>query len=230
MSILKPKTRRPVLPIVGLVALAGLLSACASGADSDELPAMPFETVAMPTETAPTATPGQQLATGDIVALPQTDYDGTPDDVIETTVIGVAAGDESFWDRFDNGSEFAGNVPFFAVIQYRWVTGSVSAYSTPLLRPLLDDGSEGDIVQREYFGAMTANTACPFEVGRFDLEDDRGPNEYIDCVLYTAPTGSTVVGLQWHNLGNLAFSEPDPEVNPFFVEPVTWDVVPIQPK
>jgi hypothetical protein len=207
----------------------GALAGC-SGTDPDALPAMPFDTVAMPAETAATATPGQQLATGEIIALPQTDYDGTPDDTIETTVIGVAQGDASYWDSFDNGEEFAGETPFFAVIQYRWVTGDVSAAGTPLLRPLLEDGSEGSIVKREYFGSMTANSACPFEIGRFDLEDDRGPNEYIACVVYTAPEGSTVASLAWHNVGELAFSEPDPEVNPFYLDPVSWTVTPIQPK
>jgi hypothetical protein len=218
------------LTVVGAVAIVALLTGC-SGTDGDELPAMPFDTVEMPAETAPTATPGQQLEPGDIVALPQTDYTGEPDDVIETTVIGVAQGDASYWERFDNGEEFGDETPFFAVMQYRWVTGDVSAYTTPLLRPLLDDGSEGDVVQQEVMGSLKSDAPCPFEIGRFDLEEDRGPNEYIACVLYSAPAGSTLAGLQWHNVGPLPMlSEPDPIANPFYPAPVTWAVTPLVPE
>ena len=216
------------LTVAGAVAVAALLAGCSTG-DDDELPPMPFDTVEMPAMTAPTATPGQQLATGEIVALPQTDYTGEPDDVIETTVIGVAQGDAAYWEQFDNGEQFADETPFFAVMQYRWVTGDVSASGAPLLRPLLDDGTEGDIVEQEFAGSLTSDAPCPFEIGRFDMEEDREPNEYIACVLYTAPEGSTLAGLQWHNLGPLAFSEPDPAVNPFYTAPVVWEVTPLVP-
>ncbi|GAB2467242.1 hypothetical protein [Conyzicola lurida] len=216
------------MTITAAVAVVALLTGC-SGTDDDALPAMPFDTVEMPAQTAPTATPGQQLAAGDIVTLPITDPTGEPDDPIETTVIGVAQGDASYWEQFDNGEQFAGETPFFAVMQYRWVTGDVSASSVPLLRPLLDDGSEGDIVEQEFAGSLTSDAPCPFEIGRFDLEEDRGPNEYIGCVLYTAPEGSTLAGLQWHNLSPLAFSEPDPAVNPFYTAPVVWEVTPLVP-
>lgn len=212
-------------PLIGAIALGVLLTGC-SGQD-DELPAMPFDTVVMPVETAPAATPGQHLGTGEIALLPQTDPTGAATDAIETTVIGVVEGDASYWDGYDNGAEFDGDIPFFAVMQYRWTTGSVSAASAPLLRPLLDDGTEGGIVQREYLGSMTANTACPFEIGRFDLDEDRGPDEYIACVVYTAPAGSTVAGLGWHNVGALATFAPDPALNPFFTTPVVWDVTPV---
>ncbi|WP_213816765.1 hypothetical protein [Glaciihabitans sp. dw_435] len=218
-----------MLSLVGAVAIGGLLTGCSSG-DGDALPAMPFDTVAMPAGRAPTATPGQHLAPGEIALLPQTDFKGVADDAIETTVLGLAQGDPSFWDKFENGGEFAGDTPFFAVIQYRWVTGNVTSYTTPLLRPVLNDGKEGDVVSREYFGAMTADTACPFEVPRFDLQDDRGRDEYIACVVYTAPIGSTVVGLSWQNADEVFFSEPDPTVNPFYPAPVVWDVTPVVPR
>lgn len=188
---------------------------------------MPFDTAVMPVDTAPAATPGQHFAAGEIALLPQTDHTGAATDAIETTVIGVVEGDPSYWDGYDNGAQFAGDTPFFAVMQYRWVTGSASADAAPLLRPVLDDGTEGGIVQREYLGSLTANTACPFEIGRFDLDEDRGPEEYIACVLYTAPVGSTVAGLGWHNVGALVSSEPDPALNPFFATPVVWDVTPV---
>jgi hypothetical protein len=220
-------SRWMLLPLLGTLAVGALLAGCSSQPDDDALPPMPFDTVEMPADPAPAATPGQRLTAGDIALLPQTDPRGTPTDPIETTVIGVAEGDPSYWDRFENGAEFDGETPFFAVMQYRWVTGTVSAYTTPLLRPVLDDGTEGGIVQREYFGSLTADTACPFEVGRFDMDESRGPDEYIACVVYTAPTGSTVVGLGWHNVGDLVMSEPDPAVNPFFATPVVWDVTPV---
>jgi hypothetical protein len=37
------------------------------------------------------------------------------------------------------------------------------------------------------------------------------------------------VGLGWHNVQNLAMSEPDPALNPFYTAPVVWDVAPIAP-
>lgn len=46
-------------------------------------------------------------------------------------------------------------------------------------------------------------------------------------MLYAAPIGSTVVGLGWHNEGGVAFSVPDPALNPFFATPVVWDVAPL---
>ncbi|TFC59834.1 MULTISPECIES: hypothetical protein [unclassified Cryobacterium] len=219
--------RGAALPLVGALAVGVLLAGCSGNADDDQLPALPFDTVAMPVDRAPTATPGQHLEVGEIALLPQSNYKGVPGDAIETTVLGVVEGEPSYWDVFDNGAGFAGETPFFAVIQYRWVTGSVTAYATPLLRPVLDDGTEGGIVEREYMGSLTANTICPFELERFDLDEDRGPDEYLACVLYTAPKGSTVVGLGWHNLGGMAFSAPDPAVNPFYPAPVVWDVTPV---
>ena len=227
MRIRELTGRWTVLPVVGALAIGALLTGCTGEADDDELPAMPFETVVLPVGRAPTATPGQHLVTGEIALLPQTDFKGVPDDAIETTVIGVVEGVPSFWDGFENGAEFEGDTPFFAVMQYRWVTGTVTSYTTPLLRPLLDDGTEGGIVQREYLGSITGDEACPFEIGRFDLDEDRGPDEYIACVTYTAPIGSTVVGLGWHNVGTLIVSEPDPALNPFFAAPVVWDVTPV---
>ena len=74
-------------------------------------------------------------------------------------------GAASYWDSFDNGAEFAGDTPFFAVMQYRWVTGSPSASTTPLLLPVLDDGTEGGFVQSEVLGTLRSNSACPFEIG-----------------------------------------------------------------
>ena len=227
MRILRMPRRRATLPAVAALTISVALTGCSSGPDEDLVPVSPFETVAMPVDTAPTAVPGQHLAMGQIVALPQLDPTSTPDDIIETTVVGVAQGDVAFWETFDNASEFAGETPYFAVIQYRWVTGDVSAYTTPLLRPVLEDGTEGGIIQKEVLGALVSNTACPFDVGRFDLEDDRGPEEYIACVLYSAPTGTNLVGLNWRNLSPLAMSEPDPAVNPFYTSPVVWDVTPV---
>lgn len=232
MKIRELTGRWTVLSFVGALAVGALLTGCSVEAEveaevDDQQPAMPFDTVAMPADRAPTAVPGQHLGTGEIALLPLANYKGVPEDAIETTVLGVVEGDPSYWDGFDNGAEYAGDTPYFAVMQYRWVTGDVSAYTTPLLRPLLDDGTEGGIVQREYLGSMTADTACPFEVGRFDLDEDRGPDEYIACVLYTAPIGSAVVGLGWHNVADLALSEPDPAVNPFYPAPVVWDVTPV---
>lgn len=227
MSIHSRAGQRVAAGTVGVLAASLLLAGCStSGPDKDALPAMPFRSITMPYKRAPEAKPGQHLATGDVALLPQTDYKGTPDDHIETAVIGVAEGDSSYWDRFENGDEFGSDVPFFAVIQYRWVTGDVTAYTTPLLRPILDDGSEGDIVQREYVGSLTANTACPFDVPRFDLTNHRTANEYIACVVYTAPAGSTLAGLGWYNVGDMVISEPDPEINPFYADPLVWDVTP----
>ena len=183
MRILRMPRRRATLPAVAALTISVALTGCSSGPDEDLVPVSPFETAAMPVDTAPTAVPGQHLAMGQIVALPQLDPTSTPDDIIETTVVGVAQGDVAFWETFDNASEFAGETPYFAVIQYRWVTGDVSAYTTPLLRPVLEDGTEGGIIQKEVLGALVSNTACPFDVGRFDLEDDRGPEEYIACAV-----------------------------------------------
>ena len=218
--------RHATLPIVAALALGALLTGCSADDDEDDVVAMPFDTVAMPVDRAPTATPGQHLAQGEIALLPQTDFAGVPDIEIETTVIGVAEGDASYWDTFDNGADFAGETPFFAVMQYRWVTGDVDAYSNPILRPILEDGTEGGMVQRET-GPIMSDTACPFEVGRFDMDPDRGDNEYIACVVYTAPEGSTIVGLGWNNVSSSFLSEPAPELNPFYATPVVWDVTPV---
>ena len=232
---LRELTGRWTVSCVGMLAIGALLTGCSTApagstnAADDYEPTMPFDAVTMPVDTAPTATPGQHLAEGEIVLLPKTTFKGEPEDAIETTVIGVAEGDASYWDGFDNGAEFAGDTPFFAVMQYRWVTGSPSADLTPLLLPVLDDGTEGGFVQSEVLGSLRSNSACPFEIGRFDLEEDRGEGEYIACMVYTAPIGSTVVGLGWHNVQNLAMSEPDPELNPFYPAPVVWDVAPIAP-
>ena len=225
MKIRELARRSSAPQLVGALAIGALLMGCSGTADDDELPPMPFDSVAMPVDTALAAAPGQHLGMGEIALLPQTNSEGVPEDGIETTVIGVAEGDPSYWDGFDNGAQFEGDTPFFAVVQYRWVTGEAFDSRTPLLRPLLSDGTEGDIVQRDYAG-MTTDSHCPFELEEFDVEDDRGPEELIACVLYAAPIGSTVVGLGWHNEGGVAFSVPDPALNPFFATPVVWDVTP----
>lgn len=222
MNIIGETRRWAAVALCGVLAVGALLTGCSS--EPGELPPMPFDTVRMPDQTAPTASPGQHLDPGEIALLPQTDPERVAGVALETTVIGVAEGEPSYWDSFENGAEFEGDTPFFAVMQYRFVTGPVMASATPSLTPLLDDGTEGGTVQREYFGASTADTACPFEIGRFDLEEDRGPNEYIACVLYTAPVGSTVVGLGWYNAGGVIFTEPDPALNPYFPAPVVWDI------
>lgn len=227
MRIRELTGRRSALQLVGALTIGALLMGCSGKADDDELPPMPFDSVAMPVSTAPAATAGQHLGMGEIALLTQTSYEGVPRDAIETTVIGVVQGDPSYWDGFDNGAQFEGETPFFAVMQYRWVTGEAMDSRQPLLRPVLNDGSEGDIVQTEYVGLVTSGSACPFEFEEFDFEEARGPEEHISCVVYAAPIGSTVVGLGWHNESGLSFSEPDPTVNPFFTTPVVWDVTPV---
>jgi len=236
MRVRKVSGRFTTVSVVAAVAVGALLTGCSTGGspsgspattDGDAATSMPFETVTMPSETAPTATPGQRLATGEIALLPKTNPMGDPEDPIETTVIGVAEGDPSYWDDFDNGAEFAGTTPFFAVMQHRWVTGSPSAYTTPLLLPVLDNGAQGGMVQLQYAGSLTSNSACPFEIGRFSGDPERGDGEYIECVVYTAPAGSSVVGLTWQNASPLILSEPDPAENPFYATPVVWNVTPV---
>ena len=229
MRIRKRNGRQPPLLLIGALASGLLLTACTADEPEVEIPAMPFDAVAMPVDSAPAVSPGQHLTTGGIALLPQTDHNGAPLDSIETTVIGVIEGDPSFWETFDNGSEFANDTPFFTVIQYRWVTGTVSDRATPLLRPILDDGSEGGIVQLESLGALTADSVCPFEIERFDEDTTRGPNEFITCVLYTAPIGSTLVGLAWHNTQPSLVFAPEDDVNPFYSTPAVWDVAPLPP-
>ena len=227
MRIHELARRRFAPQLVGALGIGALLMGCSGKAD-DGPPPMPFDAVAMPADTALAAAPGQHLATGDIALLPQTDAEGVPGDAIETTVLGVAQGEPSYWDGFDNGAQFEGDLPFFAVMQYRWVTGEAFDSQKPLLRPVLNDGTEGEIVQTEYVG-LTTDSACPFEVGGIDFEQSRADEEHIACVLYAAPAGSTVVGLGWHNEGGVFFSAPDPALNPFFATPVIWDVTPILP-
>jgi len=229
MRFYKRTNRRSVLVVVGTIAIGILLTACTTTEPEVEIPAMPFDTLTMPADPAPAAAPGQHLATGEIALLPQTDHNGAPLDSIETAVIGVVEGDPSFWETFDNGSEFANDTPFFTVIQYRWVTGTVSDRATPLLRPVLNDGAEGGIVQLESLGALTHDSVCPFEIERFDEDTTRGPNEFITCVLYTAPRGSTLVGLAWHNTQPSLVFAPEDDVNPFYSTPAVWDVAPLPP-
>jgi hypothetical protein len=226
MKMREVARRSSVPQLVGVLAIAAVLMGCSGGADDDELPPKPFDSVAMPIDTAPVATPGQHLGMGEIAVLPQSDFDGVPLDAIETTVVGVVQGDRSYWDGFDNGAQFEESTPFFAVMQYRWVTGEAFDSRKPLLRPVLNDGTEGDIVKTEQL-SMTTDSDCPFEVKELDFDEGRGPEEFITCVVYAAPIGSTLAGLGWHNEGGVFFSEPDPALNPFFAIPVIWDVTPI---
>ena len=68
-------------------------------------------------------------------------------------------------------------------------------------------------MQRDYAG-MTTDSDCPFEVGGFDFEEGREPEELIACVLYAAPSGSTVVGLGWHNDGGVFTDTPVVAIEP----------------
>ena len=117
MRISELARRRYAPQLVGALAIGAILMGCSGKADDDGLPPMPFDSVAMPAGTALAATPGQHLGMGDIALLPQTNHEGVPEDAIETTVIGVAEGNPSYWDGFDNGAQFEGDTPFFAVMQ-----------------------------------------------------------------------------------------------------------------
>lgn len=215
----RPHRRTAVAAAATAAALVALLTGCGPSGPQP----LPVDLVTFPAETAAVATPGQELAEGDVVTLPDATNGGKVRS-IEATVVGSAAGDEAFWDTYDNGSGFAGEVPYFVVVQYRWVTGEASNQNAPLLRPVLDDGSEGSIVQLDAL-IMNTDDACPFEVPTAD-----DPRELVECVVMTAPEGRTLTGVSWDSTTEYTIYAPDPAEAPFFAAPVTWSTTPLQPR
>jgi hypothetical protein len=135
---------------VALAVGALLLVSCSSGRHAKV--ALPYQTITMPKTTAAVAAPGEQLKYGDVAALPITNASGTPDDQIETAVLATVKGNTDFWKKFKNGSKFSSMVPWFVMVQYRWVTGewqNVSSFAIFAPDPATDPFYAAPVVWME---------------------------------------------------------------------------------
>ncbi|WP_317232597.1 hypothetical protein [Clavibacter capsici] len=214
--------RRAALVATGSALAASLLLAgCSFGPDGP--PAAPFDAVTIDPAQAPTATPGQRVAAGEVVALPSADQAGGTEGVIATTLLGVAEGQPTYWSGYEDGTRFADRTPYFAFVQTRWLEGQRGPQNGPVLRPFLADGTEVDIIQRQ-LGGISDDAECPYEVPDLRLEDGHDVEERMECVVYAVPVGQELAELRWHDVPRTILEAPDPATHPFLESPVVWEV------
>ncbi|MBP2458626.1 hypothetical protein [Clavibacter michiganensis] len=220
----RPRRRsrgRAALATGSALAASLLLTGCSVGPDGP--PAPPFEAVTIDPAAAPTVTPDQRVALGEVVALPSVDETGATDDVVATTLLGVAEGQPTYWSGFEDGSQFADRTPYFAFVQTRWLEGQAGPQNGPVLRPFLADGTEADIIQRQ-LGGISDDAECPYEVPDLGLEDGHHIEERMQCVVYAVPVGQELAELRWHDVPRTILQAPDPATHPFLEAPVVWEV------
>ncbi|UQB15418.1 hypothetical protein [Clavibacter nebraskensis] len=225
VRIVRPRRRsrgRAALAATGSALAASLLLAgCSVGPDGP--PAPPFDAVTIDPAAAPPASPGQRVALGEVVALPSVDETGATDDVVATTLLGVAEGQPSYWSGYEDGARFADRTPYFAFVQTRWLQGQAGPQNGPVLRPFLADGTEVDIIQRQ-LGGISDDAECPYEVPDLRLEEGHDVDEWMQCVVYAVPTGQELAELRWHDVPRTIIQAPDPATHPYLEAPVVWEV------
>ncbi|WP_259338632.1 hypothetical protein, partial [Clavibacter phaseoli] len=151
------------------------------------------------------------------------DETGATDDVVATTLLGVAEGQPTYWSGYEDGSQFADRTPYFAFVQTRWLEGQAGPQNGPVLRPFLADGTEADIIQRQ-LGGISDDAECPYEVPDLRLEDGHDVEERMQCVVYAVPVGQELAELRWHDVPRTIIQAPDPATHPFLEAPVVWEV------
>lgn len=159
---------RRLLTACGVLAGALVVGACAQ-------PDYPHEELVDPPSTI--TEPGGVLSVGESALLPNRDQQ------IIITVRAVEEGDAGFYDRFDNGEDFADYTPYFVVAQYDYPGGTVAV--TPGLFVALSDGTVADQLVEDRLGGVDT---CEPRLPGYDPE----VAWRVVCFTALAPQGVTV--------------------------------------
>lgn len=130
-----------------------------------------------------------------------------PERPMAVTVREVLYGDESYYDQFENGDEFAGNTPVFVLVEQH-VLYEIDDPSlvVPLadLFMVMDNGDEPDSVRVDDF----RGPACPVDLPGYRSEIGKD----LSCTVYLLPEGRSLSTLGWYGTN----FEP--------VEPIVWRI------
>lgn len=201
---------RSLAPLAGSLIVAALVATgCSSNIVEVEVPATLTE-------------PGTTVAIGETIRLPGTAYEDGGLYITEAevglTVLSITEGDASFYDKFDNGDEFASFTPWFVVGQV-----DLPADVEDLVRPsisapfgALASGTTTEYLSLEGFTG-TIKQYCP------DVPDS-GDETGGMCRVLLVPEGDELAYIGWDGAdAHLDIAEAGPE-EPYFDNPVRWEI------
>jgi hypothetical protein len=200
---------RPIRSGSAALVLAAVLALAACSSLSPKPATTP---VAIPT-TAATAAPGATVPLRTPVTLPVRHGQGQVP--LGVAVLGAYAADPSYWDEIPNGKDFAGLVPVWVVVQYRWP--SVQITPQIQLDPVVSDGSTAKPLVTSLIGG---SPRCGIR-----LEDSRDivPSG-MECELVAMRHPKALVALEYRGTLITDVIAPDPAKTPYVGSPVRWSV------
>ena len=209
-------SRRALALATALAATASLLGGCTvtspGGASNPETPAIDVAAVAMP-EGDVTA-PGSALVFGAPAWLPAATLGGDGREV-GFSVLDIVAGEESFWEAFENAGEFAGETPYFVFVQVHDPSpvGEGAFSPADMLWPIHADGTSGFRLQNQAIGIAVIE--CP----DFTVSGSYGPGDTFSCFVGVGD-GQPIAGASY--AGRFANDRTAPGGEPYAAAPVTW--------
>lgn len=166
-------------------------------------------------QAAAATAPGTALGIGQPAWLP---LDKTPETIVGTSVLKFVPGDESYFSRYSNASEFAGTTPTFVVVQFTYPDAATAEAGTfPALYPKLADGTDGQWMPGGGFdisGAPGLNQ-CPLVLPI----NDATSNTRIGCIVALGE-GQAVTGMEY--LGEAYGTYIANDALGYFSAPVTF--------
>lgn len=208
--MLRSRTSRPLSLIVAASLLVLALTGCSAGAKATE--------VTIPKELTP---PGTALAVGETVRIPGAAYKdgGLVDAEVATTVLSITQQDESFFDKLDNGDEFAGYSPYTVIVQDNLPDELLETHerpNPPAVWGVLDTGEYAEYLKMD--GMKSTGEVCGD--GSRASEDTWS----LTCQIFLAPEGAKLDHVEWNGeqLSNNGVSDPFGESSPYLEAPITW--------
>ena len=128
-------------------------------------------------------------------------------------MLDIVAGDESYWQKFDNPEDFEDFAPYYVIVQR--ASTSLEVDDDLALWPVYADHSDAFIVETE--GTGSPETAdCP----DLALPQTDDPLHRVQCFVAAGEGDEPVAGIRYDSTDKFTFAAPID--NPYYDAPIHW--------
>ena len=136
--------------------------------------------------------------------------------VVGITVLDIVEGDVSYFDKFSNAEEFAGNIPYFIVYQQNFITADHPAGEEPTEESLWPQFADGTDAQYLTSFGIARSKDCGIELPDYDP----ATGILLDCFIGLGTPDKPVERVVYNGMGqwSIVYDETD-----IYVEnPLVW--------
>lgn len=212
MTVSMPRTAlRAVVTASAVVATAVGLTSCSLFGDEKVEVTVPDALVEA----------GTTVPVGETVRVPgeadDKESNSEVDAEIGMTVVSITESDASFFDKLDNGDEFAGYTPWLVVVQYDLPAADAETLEDPSATStygMLDNGEYAEFLTLDFGSSGDISDFCP-----------GARNDDADCDVLLVPEGQSLVSVEWDGLdtgiGGITTGD---ENSPYAAAPLKWEL------